>query len=94
MRDTVQLILPLLSVTDNKPIRRDIATLLPSLLECAKCANLSNETDKESIIQMARILIDSLSVAIVGEYEAEILVEELSSMKAIIDLINTEFLSE
>ena len=82
----------MLGVTDNKPIRRDIATLLPSLLESAKCASLTIETSKESIIQMARILLDSLSIAIVGEYEAEILVEELAAMKTIVDLVNIEFL--
>ena len=43
---------------------------------------------------MARILLDSLSVAVVGEYEADILSEELNAMKVIVDLINIEFLSE
>ena len=42
---------------------------------------------------MARILLDSLSVAVVGEYESEILIEELNAMKAIVDLINIEFLT-
>ena len=43
---------------------------------------------------MARILLDSLSIAVVGEFEAEILIEELTAMKIIVDLINIEFLSE
>ena len=84
---TVLVAMPLLDFTLNESVRSSAAILLSSLVSVVRPVELPKA------INMAKVFIAAIWKAIDDEYTNETLVDELQSIKEIIDSVKTPFLS-
>jgi hypothetical protein len=84
---TVLVTLPLLDFTLNESVRSSAAVLLSSLISVVRPVELPKA------INMAKVFLAAIWKAVDDEYTNETLVDELQSIKDIIDSMKTPFLS-
>lgn len=82
-----KLVLPLCNFTKNENIRTAASKCLPSLVSCVK------NKEPQKVSNIVRLFLNVLWTSVSSEFEAEVIVDQISAMRDCLDEIGMKFLT-